>query len=197
MSFGRQFLWNSPRITFSHYHQARGWGWWWWGCMRGCEYEGITRWGWGICCSVEGCCWPLAPPVHGLPSLTRTGTATLRGDGRVVTPGPTWPPWGSWSPFSCCARFVLYRWFWNQIFTCGNTRHRFSQLSLKSLDNHRPRAFATFSNLGRVQSFQVWNFSWLRNKSKSHIKSFKNKHAWTYSVCHCPIPEDDRLKDLN
>ena len=115
---------SSPPVTYRNYHQPRRCGCWWCGCMRGCVYDGITRWGWGSCWSVEGCCCPLAPPVQGFPSLTNTGTATRRGDGRVVTPAPPWGPWVSWSPFSCCALFVLYRWFWNQIFTCGYQRER-------------------------------------------------------------------------
>jgi len=118
---------KSPPITYRHYHQPRGCGCWWCGCMRGCVYDGITRWGWGRCWSVEGCCCPLAPPVQGFPSLTNTGTATRRGDGRVVTPAPPCGPWGSWRPFSCCALFVLYRWFWNQIFTCGDQRENLKQ----------------------------------------------------------------------
>lgn len=44
---------------------------------------------------------------HGLPSLTRTGIDTLRGESRN----------GS-NPFSARALFTLYRWFWNHIFTC-------------------------------------------------------------------------------
>jgi len=60
--------------------------------MRGCVYEGITRWGCGRCWSVEGCCCPLAPPVQGFPSLTKTGTATRLGDGSVVTPAPPCGP---------------------------------------------------------------------------------------------------------
>lgn len=48
--------------------------------------------------------------IHGLPSFTRTGTATLRGD---VNP----PTLISCVPFSWYARLVLYLWFWNQILT--------------------------------------------------------------------------------
>lgn len=81
--------------------------------MRGWAYEGMTRWEPGKCWRSEG----LLPPTRqGLPSRTKTGTATRRGDGSA--PGCCC----SWTPFSCCARFVLYRWFWNQIFTWVGVR---------------------------------------------------------------------------
>ena len=57
------------------------------------------------CAFISG---PFIDGWQGLPSLTNTGTATLRGEGRGFKS----------KPFSARDRFNLYLWFWNQIFTC-------------------------------------------------------------------------------
>ena len=73
---------------------------------------------------------PSGFPIHGRPSLTSTGTATRRGEFRL-------PTFKSWAPFSWTARFVLYLWFWNQIFTCvGVSRIRLARCSLSGADKY-------------------------------------------------------------
>lgn len=64
---------------------------------------------------------------HGLPSLTSTGTATRLGDGSGCKS----------SPFSWRARFNLYLWFWNQIFTCvGVSLMILAKCSLSGADKY-------------------------------------------------------------
>lgn len=77
------------------HHQTRGWPY-----IRG-PWLPIIMGAPGTCKLGASLC--LGPPLkHGLPSRTRTGTATRRGDGRGLL--------FCWSciPFSCWARFVLY-----------------------------------------------------------------------------------------
>lgn len=63
---------------------------------------------------------------HGLPSLTRTGKETRRGESR----------YGS-IPFSARALFTLYRWFWNQIFTCVGVKCKtLARCSLSGADKY-------------------------------------------------------------
>lgn len=64
---------------------------------------------------------------QGFPSLTKTGTATRLGEGRWVTS----------IPFSARALFILYRWFWNQIFTwVGVRRIKLARCSLSGADRY-------------------------------------------------------------
>jgi len=95
--------------TVVDYHHVLGV----WPCISGCEYDGST-----ICSALPPApgCWL----VHGLPSRTSTGTATRLGEDRALAAAAAWC--STCMPFSCCARFVLYLWFWNQIFTWNNTR---------------------------------------------------------------------------
>lgn len=75
------------------------------------------------------CCCFTDEPVgwQGLPSRTKTGTATLRGEGRGVMS----------KPFSCLALFVLYLWFWNQILTCvGVKRMMLAKCSLSGAERY-------------------------------------------------------------
>lgn len=65
---------------------------------------------------------------HGLPSRTSTGTATRLGDGRGCKS----------SPFSCRARFNLYLWFWNHIFTCtGDSLIMLAKCSRSGAERYR------------------------------------------------------------
>lgn len=64
---------------------------------------------------------------HGFPSRTRTGTATLLGEGKGVMS----------KPFSCLAFFNLYLWFWNQIFIwVGDNRRMLARCSLSGADRY-------------------------------------------------------------
>ena len=64
---------------------------------------------------------------QGFPSLTKTGTATRLGEGRWVTS----------IPFSARALFILYRWFWNQIFTwVGVRRIKLARCSLSGAERY-------------------------------------------------------------
>lgn len=87
--------------------------------------------------------------MHGFPSRTSTGTATRRGDGI----GPCcWCCWCSYDPFSLCALFVLYRWFWNQIFTwVGVSRMRLARCSRSGADRY-------FCWRNRLSNSYVWAF---------------------------------------
>lgn len=101
-----------PRSWYtSNYHHVLGV----WPCISGCEYEGST-----ICSALPPApgCWL----VHGLPSRTSTGTATRLGEDRALAAAAAWC--STCMPFSCCARFVLYLWFWNQIFTWNNVKNK-------------------------------------------------------------------------
>lgn len=88
-------FWNRHPYTacsLRNYHHILGWLYIrWCGCPPIIMLEG------GIKLSAFG-----GPPMQGFPSLTRTGTATLLGEGK-----PVLDPW-SWRPFSCWALLVLY-----------------------------------------------------------------------------------------
>lgn len=83
-----------------------------------------------FCISSCSCDFIIEPPIggwQGFPSLTNTGTATLLGEGRGFKS----------SPFSCLARFSLYLWFWNQIFTCtGVSRIMLARCSLSGAERY-------------------------------------------------------------
>ena len=102
---------------------------------------------------ISKCFW--LPPKHGFPSLTKTGTATRRGDWRL-TALMFWWWWWWWSiPFSCAARLVLYRWFWNQILTCvGDKRMSDARCSRSGADKYR---------------------CWRNRRSSSKVCAFENK----------------------
>lgn len=79
---------------------------------------------------------------QGLPSRTRTGTATRRGDGSGFKS----------KPFSCLERFNLYRWFWNHILTCtGLSLIILAKCSLSGADRY-------LCCLNRRSSSYVWAF---------------------------------------
>lgn len=85
------------------------------------RFDCIAWWSWDFISPQLELGW------HGLPSLTNTGTATRRGDGSGCKS----------SPFSCRARFNLYLWFWNQIFTCvGVNRIMLAKCSLSGADKY-------------------------------------------------------------
>lgn len=115
---------------------------------------------------------PSGLPTQGLPSFTKTGTATRRGE---LSP----PTLNSWAPFSCTARFVLYLWFWNQIFTwVGVRRIRLARCSRSGAErylcwrNLRSNSYVcAFENktrrfrflcakLGSEGMFDCWSWSW-------------------------------------
>ncbi len=65
---------------------------------------------------------------YGLPSRTKMGTTTLRSTGGWLR---------SWA-HSIRALFILYLWFWNQIFTCvGVRRSRCASCSRSGEDRYR------------------------------------------------------------
>ncbi len=106
-------------------------------------------WIWGNCFIWNALYAAAAGPVmswglrtwHGLPSLTRTGIQTRRGESR----------YGS-SPFSARALFTLYRWFWNQIFTCvGVNCKTLARCSLSGADKY-------LCCLKHLSSSNVWVF---------------------------------------
>ena len=64
---------------------------------------------------------------HGLPSLTKTGMATRLGETN----------WTISMPFSARALFILYLWFWNQIFTwVGVSRRALARCSLSGAERY-------------------------------------------------------------
>lgn len=121
-------------------------------------------------------------PTQGLPSFTKTGTATRRGE---FNP----PTFRSCAPFSWTARFVLYLWFWNQIFTCvGVNRIKLARCSLSGADKYlcwrnllsssyvcalekRTRRFRFLCV--KLGSFEVLRWSW----------SFSSSCSMSWSSC--------------
>lgn len=81
-----------------------------------------------LACICSCSCFTIGPVGwQGLPSRTRTGTATRRGDGKGFMS----------NPFSWRARFILYLWFWNHIFTCvGLSRIMLAKCSLSGAERY-------------------------------------------------------------
>lgn len=77
----------------------------------------LTSWWWLCMAAVE--VW--LPAWHGFPSFTSTGTATRRGDCCCWQEPESCCIW-CWDALSLACRFILYRWFWNHIFTCVGVR---------------------------------------------------------------------------
>lgn len=110
----------------------------------------ITSFALFCCCT----CWCLEVDVldsfwQALPSLARAGTASRRGDCGCAHKV-------SVSCCSCCValsfacRFILYRWFWNQILTCVGVRWiMLARCSLSGADRY-------FCCLNLLSSSYTW-----------------------------------------
>lgn len=129
---------------------------------------------------------PSGFPMQGLPSFTSTGTATRLGEFKP-------PTFKSWAPFSWTARFVLYLWFWNQIFTCvGVKRIKLARCSLSGADKYRcclnrlsNSYVCALENKTRRLRFlwetELGGWSWSLSSSCSKLWSWSRSWSWSCS----------------